>query len=408
MIFFYFFNIGFTPLKIITPWSALVLLNSIIYFRNHKKATLTAAFKADDKNHRFLKTFFIIGIAFEAAYAFFRALIKPLESYDAIAIYAIKAKIFYLSKSIPHDFFSRVTFVFPHPDYPLNIPLSETLIYLFLGNLNDQLVKIIFPLYFVSILTVVYFGIRRFANSSYALLFTFLLASVPQFSAYATNGYLDLPLSFYCLTSALFLFLWFQNREAVCFLMISAVMAGLAGWTKNEGFMYCAINIFMVVLFFIFDCREKIWSKLWYLFTYAFIIFAISLPWIIIKKSAGLVNDEISLINYSPANLISQSYKIVPIIYEFQKQAFGFKKWNLLWIVLFFILIVKRRFIFIARERYVTIFLFLSVSGYILMYLINSSPIEWSLGRTWSRFLLHFLPLAVFWMATILKEDPRL
>ncbi|MDD5136000.1 MAG: hypothetical protein PHN63_01475, partial [Candidatus Omnitrophica bacterium] len=38
------------------------------------------------------------GIILEVFYAFFRALIRPIESYDAVAIYAIKSKIFYLDR----------------------------------------------------------------------------------------------------------------------------------------------------------------------------------------------------------------------------------------------------------------------------------------------------------------------
>ena len=143
-----------------------------------------------------LDIFLVFGISFEVVYAFFRALVKPIEAYDAVAIYAIKSKIFYLAGAIPEEFFSRIAAIFPHPDYPLNIPLAQTLGYWSMGVLNDQLIKLIFPLFFVGILALLYFAVRRFAGRTYALVFAFLLASVPQFNAYAANAYLEVPLAF--------------------------------------------------------------------------------------------------------------------------------------------------------------------------------------------------------------------
>jgi len=57
-------------------------------------------------------------------------------------------------------------------------------------------------------------------------------------------------------------------------------------------------------------------------------------------------------------------------------------------------------------QRYVTILLFLMVSGYVLAYMISSVEISFLVAKTWSRFLIHILPIAVYWLALSLKEDP--
>jgi len=131
--------------------------------------------------------------SFEVLYVFFRALIRPMESYDSIAMYAFKSKIFYLAKMIPPDFFKSFSDFVPHIEYPLLIPLAETQFYAFLGYLNDLLVKIIFPLYYVALLAVSYSISKRFLNRRASLLFTFLLATIPQVTDFATNGYADIP-----------------------------------------------------------------------------------------------------------------------------------------------------------------------------------------------------------------------
>jgi hypothetical protein len=402
MLFFYILNMRFDIGIIALPWIILIAVNFALFLRKDNKVEL---FKPETKKFSLLDALLSLGIIFEVSYAFFRALIKPIESYDAVAIYAIKSKIFFLARSIPHDFFAGVANNFPHPDYPLNIPLAETFIYLFLGNLNDQLVKIIFPLYFACILMILYSAVRRFASRTHALIFTFILAAIPQFNAYAANAYLDLPFAFYAFTSALFLFWWFEDRHKVRFIIMSAVMAGLAGWTKNEGLMYCAAYIMLTVIFFLFNFKKISRKDLACFFLYIFIIASILAPWLYIKSVSHLVNTDVGKIGSNIFSVWKESYKLKPILYEFQRQLFGPKKWNILWIVLAFAIIVNLKDAFRGIGKYAAIFLAFVVSGYVLIYMIAPIDTTFFVKKTWARFLLHFLPVVVLWLSWMLKEE---
>lgn len=395
MLLYYFLNIKFGILTIIIPWAALPILNSLLFKKRAGFEKMPGASDERGIGHKALNLILSAGIIFEISYAFFRALVRPIESYDAVAIYAIKSKIFFLAKSIPQGYFSGLGNIFPHPDYPLNIPLFQSFIYLALSSLNDQLVKVIYPLYFLAILALLYCAIRRFAKSTYALLFTFVLASMPQFNAYAANAYLDLPLAFYCFASAIFLFRWFEEKGHARLLVISAVMAGLAGWTKNEGLLYCAVGALIILM------SGKIRGAV----LYAVIIALILAPWIYIKKAYGLVNTDVGEIGLNPLNLLRQIGKLGPIFYEFQRQVFGPKKWNIFWIAALAAFILNFRKSFSGILKFVTIFLALTVSGYIFIYLISPIDIIFFLKKTWSRFLVQFLPIAVYWLALVLRED---
>ncbi len=406
MLLFYFFKVKFSVATITAPWIMLFIVNIAMNLKSGNRDGRDKL--SHDKAHPAIAAFLAFGILFEVFYAFFRALIKPIESYDAVAIYAIKAKIFYLAHSIPADYFTRIAGLFPHPDYPLSIPLAETFIYTFLGTFNDQLVKIIFPLFFIGILVMLYFAIRRFASRAYALLFTFILASIPQFNSYAANAYQDLPLAYYYFTSAIFLFKWIEERDRFQYLLVSAIMAGLAGWTKNEGMMYCIINVIVILSFIALDLGGRSWKTARSLAAYLSIMFLIMLPWAWIKKSANIVNGEIDLVNLNPSNILKQSYKMVPIFYEFQKQFFGPKKWNILFPVAAFVMIFNYKKLFKGICKYIAISLVLSVSGYVVFYMISRVEINYFLGKTWSRFLIHFLPVIVYYLAVLLKEDVKL
>lgn len=408
MLILHLLNIKFAALNITAPWLVLVLINIVIYIKRGKRKK-DAVRLHEPKTNKFgiLKAFLCFGIIFEISYAIFRALIKPIESFDAIAIYAIRSKIFYLAKSFPANYFAMSNGM-PHPEYPLNIPLIQTFIYLCLGSLNDLAVKIIFPLYFIGILVVLYFAIRRFAGSTYALIFTFMLASIQQFNVYASNAYLDLPLSYYCLISVIFLFEWFKQKERFDLLIVSAVMAAIAAWTKNEGLMYCVINT-AVMVYFLAANRKNISTKdIIAPFLYVAVIFTILLPWLVVKHSAHLVSTDVAEIYLNPLCMAKQLYKFGPILYEFQREAFGPKKWNMVWIAVLFAAAFNFKKIFRGELKYVSIMLMLTVCGYVYFYLISSVEITFFLTKTWSRFLIHFLPIAVYWLALILKDDIKI
>ena len=403
-----FLNIKFDIVTMLIPWLPIIIAGLFIFFRQTELPGPRLPAVKEEGVLRLFKTFLISALSFEVAYTFFRALVKPIESYDAIAIYAIKSKIFYLAKSVPQDFFQNIAFMFPHPDYPLNIPLAETFAYILMGNINDQLVKLIFPLYYSAILVLFYFGLRRFASQLYSLLFTFILASVAQFNAFATNGYLDVPLAYYYFASALFLFMWFEDIKRSYLLTLSAVMAGLAAWTKNEGLMYCAINSFLIFLFFILKNKKAKMRMFLHLLLYCAVIAVINIPWILAKNKAHFVNTDIGSINLSPSNIIKQMHNIGIILYGYQREFFGPKKWNMFWPVVFIVFILYYRKALSGSGKYITTSLILAIAGYTFFYLFSSVEVSYFVNKTWSRFLIHFLPVAVYWLAYMLKDDIKI
>lgn len=408
MLIFYLVGLKFSIPTLLIPPAVIFAVNA---YRRPKLASRLIFAKAPrelGEKHKFLNIFLAFGITLEVIYAFFRALIKPIEAFDAVAIYAIKSKIFFLARAIPQNYFPALAHSFPHPDYPLNIPLAETFMYLAMRNLNDQLVKIIFPLFFAGVLCLLYFAIRRFASRTYALLFTFLLASVPQFNAYAANAYQEVSLAFYYFASALFLFAWLEDKNDLRSLAASAIMVSLAGWTKNEGLMYCVINTSLVLVFSVMTRKGASRKTIYAPILYIAVIGTILAPWIWIKHKFGIVNDEINLLNLNPAYLLKQIHKLGPVFYELQKQLFGPKKWNILWPAAIFVAIFNYRKMFSGIQRYISISLVLAFCGYLLFYMISYVDVVFFASKTWSRFLLHFLPLLVLWLAYMLKEDIKL
>lgn len=410
MLGFYLVGVPLTPKKLLILWPALIVPAALAYRRARFDGTVSEAFGARPSvPFRPVDIMLSCGIAFEVCYAFFRAFIKPIESYDAIAIYAVKSKMLFFTRVLNADFFLSLKALFPHPDYPLNIPFAETFLYLMMGSFNDQLVKIIFPLYFVALLALLYNAVRRFAGMTYALFFCFILATIPMVGAYAANAYHELPLSCYYFASALLLFRWFDRPDRPYLLALSAVLVGLAAWTKNEGLLYCVVNTAVLGVFVVFNARKMRLPDALGVAAYPVIVLALTLPWALVKRSFGIVNSEIDLANINPVYLAAQLHKFLPILDEFQKQVFGPKKWNLIWIAAIAILVMYRHKVLGGvQRRYIALSLCLTVAGYVLFYLISYVDVGYFVSKTWARFLLHFLPVVVYWLALLLKDDIRL
>jgi len=349
-----------------------------------------------------LEKFFAGAITFEVLYAFFRTFIMPMEGYDAIAIYALKAKIFYLAGTIPYNFFSAFKDVVPHIEYPLLIPLAEASFYTFLGSLNDLIVKVIFPLYYVSLLAVFYSILKRFLNRKESLLFTFLLATIPQVTDFATNGYTDLPFAFYCSSAIFYLYLWAREKHSP-FIILSFVLSALAMWTKAEGLLFALINAAVVIICM---AKEKSLRQIGVIYA-AISLFAV-IAYLFLLKAAGLaVNSDFAGEHLPLISKIMTGFGRIPdILNEYQIQFFGPKRWNIVWMLFIAGFILRFKRIFLKELFPLTVAILLVLSGYTVVYMLSSARqgFGWHLSTSGSRLFLHFVPIVVFWLALLFKE----
>jgi hypothetical protein len=413
----------FVTTCILTPWALVFLINILRYHRMGRlkarnkdvvglNGTVppkggTVHFRTDNVFSRFEKILVFL-LSFQVIYTFFRALSKPIEAYDSVSIWALKAKILYLAKTIPAGFFDTINASFHgiHADYPLLLPFSEVWFYTFLGNLNDYLVKVIFPLNFLAFLVVFYSLLRRVTKKrKTSLLFTFILASVKQFSDYATIGSADLQMGIYCFLTFIFIFMWVKYENSA-YLTSSVISCIFAFWTKNEGGA-----VFLIALALLTASLKKSPSEpgRFGMVKEArrgiVILFIVFLAWLGFKASLHLKND---LINIGAIRSFSFSgiYKrIIPIAYEYQKHIFGFKKWNLVWIGFLYFVIVRFKTLFTAY-RYITIPIGGILLAYTAVYMITPQDIHWHLSSSASRLLIHILPLVVFFIALNINNIP--
>lgn len=394
------FGVNFSIISISIWWLPVFAVGFLLGFKNRRAIFYK---ETQGKCISNLEKFFIFGISFQVLYAFFKTFIKPIEAYDAIAIYALKAKIFYIAKSIPQDFFTAFKDLVPHIEYPLLLPLAEAYIYTSLGSLNDLLVKIIFPVYYIASLILFYFAIKRYSERKTSLLFTFLLATIPQLNEYGTNGYSDILLTFNYSASFFYILLWMKLREGR-FLALSIIFSILSIWTKSEGLMLAGVNL-MVVIIYIFRKDAYIFKRG---ILYAAVSFVSMALYLYIRNILGLnIHSDFNTSDlYHPMNLALYIKRVPQILYEYQIQFFGPKKWNAVWVIFILYMILNFKNAFLKEGlRFMTLALIFIFSGYAFIYMmLPEGDISWHLSSTASRFFIHFLPIAILWIAVNFKE----
>jgi hypothetical protein len=345
----------------------------------------------------------LIAIGFEMAHAFFRAWIRPMEAYDAVSNWGLKAKAIYLAGGIPMDFLQNQDYREFHPDYPPLVPLLESAVYQFLGTVNDTASKTLFPLFLLSCVTLFWVCLRRAElPPNRALAFTFMLSSIPYFASQATNGYADGVVSFYFGAGSLYLYLWHRSRDPLL-LVISAMLTGLAALTKNEGVLLAGIQLLVLglVLASARDMAGR--SRLKLFAAHLGILSAILLPWFLLRVDLNLANDVTS----GAVLRWRHMGRLGSMLYFYQTQVFGLRNWNLVWILFLGLLVWNWRGWLHSSARPLVLTVVLALVAYNGIYMVTPHDVMWHLRTSGSRLLLHILPQVMFLIALAFEETGK-
>jgi len=164
--------------------------------------------------------------------------------FDGLINWEAKARHAFLAGgSLPASYFTDATRAAYHPRYPLYLPFSELWIYLWAGDCDQTLVKILFPIFYAAAILLLWSSVVRLTGRVWAATLTSLLPiAVPLMADHGfglVQGYADFPLAAMYLAGIGALLAWrLKGLEAGW--GVAVICAALLPWIKQDGILLLA------------------------------------------------------------------------------------------------------------------------------------------------------------------------
>ena len=342
-------------------------------------------------------------------FVFLSSISQPLNTFDSRAHWGLTAKILYHNKTVYSDGLFDVDRVHPHKDYPLLIPYSESLVYTFMGKVDDQWVRIIFPFFYLSLLLYIYSIQRRFFSRSHSLVFTAVLAGLPSLTIVSgggvLSGYADVPLSFFAAVSFLYCYTWLHSYEKK-YIVLASLFFIFTIFTKNEGSVLFIIMVFSMFLVLLSLRHPTVQQKSIAMAMLFFIPLVGNLPWFIMRTHLPVYSEYnyTGLLNFrSVAEGISRLPMI--LIYFFKEFFLSIHRWSFFGLLITFsgIIAIKKLF---RNHNLVLIMPLLSYCAVlVLIYMITPFQLNDVISGALTRLLTHIAPIGVFLLSKLFYDQ---
>lgn len=325
-----------------------------------------------------------------------RAVLKPIQFWDAWATYAFKAKVIFWGAAIPSPALFGWGGSPNYPDYPLGISLQEVWVSWFVGSWDDVAVKLLFPGYLLSLLYLAYGSLREQWEARPAMLGTLFVAGLPLVLQHGHDGYTNLPLAYFVFGGAIALTRYVRSSDRRDLVLAAMFGAGLV-WTRVDGVVFMACN---ALLLLVLAAR-----RLPFLITKGWVDVSIYLAppllvwgaWSLVKLHFG-ISSTFQPDGSSVVPLFDRWSRIAAVFF---RSFFLDGNWLILWAL--FALAVIHRWREVVSPQ--SLFLFWPVIFYLggIAFLFATTDLFRFLedGTVVHRLILHVAPLAALWVAQV-------
>ncbi|MCJ7472398.1 MAG: glycosyltransferase family 39 protein, partial [Actinobacteria bacterium] len=335
----------------------------------------------------------------------FFTVLYPIKFWDAISCWSLKGKAFFIDGTI-NNFFTEHSYTFSHLSYPLYLPLIQTWVLTWMGEANENLLKLIFPIFYSSLIFTLYYLFRQRMRKLFSILLVFIISVLPIIVDHGYIEYTNLLFSVVMLLAVYFLYLANVMKGKTTFLILSAIFFSIMALTRSEGIIYVILFIIINLFFFLSGLQKKdrlVKNLLNFLMPLAvFIIFLT--PWYLLKIKLGLpfLSTEWSVfVNGGITGMGTAGFReaatvlghqLLLSIYDSTRAVFG-SFYGPVWILMLVAMLFsfKRHF----KDFGWIFFIFLSAG---MTAIFISLALVSDFANSAERYILHLFPLAYYWI----------
>jgi hypothetical protein len=195
---------------------------------------------------RVLVAFVCAILAVGAVLGYRSARVMPLADWDSWSIWARKGTILFDHGTLASSFFGSSSYAFMHPDYPLLLPILESIWFRLVGSADVQTLHVEFWVLLIASLGAAGYLVKPVTRSGILVLLVGFLALVPAVSAQLMTMYADIPMALLLLLGVVALGRWLVEGQRWLLVVATLCLAAAAN-TKNEG-LTAAISALVVAV----------------------------------------------------------------------------------------------------------------------------------------------------------------
>ncbi|OGY48125.1 MAG: hypothetical protein A3J65_00920 [Candidatus Buchananbacteria bacterium RIFCSPHIGHO2_02_FULL_45_11b] len=275
----------------------------------------------------------VLFLTFKILMSVWQAANIPTYDFDGWNNWNLRAKVIFEEKTIPLDKTSPFYLGGGLKSYPLNDGLFKVWLAYAAGRFDDSFVNQASVFYYLLLLLIFYFSLPKRLNRLWRLLALYALSSLPFLYFHSQAPYADLLFSAFLFLAVGCIFHFLDGRGN-SFFYISGIALAFAVWTKNEGLAVVFPVLAVETLIFLL----LKWRNVFNLFIYWFFAVLTALPWVSFKimNKIDILSGDSSSFNF----VFNQAY-----LGEMFSSVFLRSHFNLLWLLVFFIIIFQLRLI---------------------------------------------------------------
>ncbi len=290
--------------------------------------------------------------------------------------------------------------------YPPTVSLFKASLATLEGGWDGSLVNSVHILWFIAPLILLYCALRRRTGWQWALLGTYLLASLPLYFFDGLNAYADVFLSGHLLAAGAALTQGLTEHDAhrrQSWLRLFALAAGLLVFTKNEALvLYLPLLLAVLIGGLVFLKQRKrmtsreVWKTI--AWTVGWLL-AIGAPWVLFKWAHGLA--------FGNAKAITSSYSFgwqSGVLYVLWVNTFFEGNWHLLFPLLLLLLVLKHKYLLRSTVTPLALFVLAALLLQISLFLFTSLSVEALKQTGLARGFVQLAPLVVL-LTTLLAHE---
>jgi len=354
---------------------------------------------------RILFIIFIFLIIINFGVVVFMAVLFPVRFWDAISCWSFKGKAFFID-GIINNFYTAHDYSFSQLSYPLYLPLIQTWLLNWMGDVNENLLKLIFPVFYGSLLFTLYYLFRQKIKKLTSIILVFIISLLPVVVDHGYIEYTNLLFSVAMLLAVYFFCLSCKMKGRTGFLVLAALFFAIMSLTRSEGIIYAVIFIVINIFFTmpaIIKGKERAKNLINLLIPPALLTLFL-LPWYLLKIKLGLpfLSPEwYSFFNgiiegtesFEPVRAVSaMGMQVLLSVYDSTRAVFG-SFYGPVWAVMLIVMLmsIKRHF----RDFGWIFFIFLS-AGAVSIFLSIAAVSDFA--NSTERYMLGLFPTAYYWV----------